>query len=87
MVISPQNCFFNGVVVHLKELTIGRQYTTYQNQLSNPPLSGKELAPREFKINANPRENEKDFEQNELHVGNPEEALMRTRSCRVVEPL
>ena len=38
-----------------------------------------------LELNANPQENEKDSENGTLPVGNPEEALMRTRSGRVVK--
>ena len=75
-----------GVVVTLRELSTGREYVTHHDRLSNPLLSGKETESREIESNANLRENEKEPEADQLPVGNPEEALMRTRVGRIVKP-
>ncbi len=78
-----------GVVVKVRELLTGREYNTYHDRLSNPLFSGKKSEPEfepEHDPNANPEENLKEPEGDAEHVGDPEEALMRTRSGRVVRP-
>ena len=75
-----------GVVVTLKELSSGRKYVTHHDRLSNPFRSGKYSTPREIESNANPLENAREPEEDQLPRGNPEEILMRTRSGRVVKP-
>ena len=78
-----------GVVVTLRELSSGREYITHHDRLSNPILSGKkceiECEPQR-EHNANPRENLREPEQDSEPRGNSEEALLRTRSGRVVRP-
>ena len=78
-----------GVVVTLRELSTGREYKTHHDRLSNPLFSGQkdlhETIP-EHEQNANPEENLIEPKEDSEPVGNPEEALMRTRSGRVVRP-
>ena len=78
-----------GVVVTLRELSTGREYNTHHDRLCNPLYSGHKGLPAtvpEHEQNANIEENLKEPEKNSEPVGNPEEALMRTRSVRVVRP-
>ena len=75
-----------GVVVTLKALSSGRKYVTHNDRLSNPLLSVKDFALREIESNANPLENAREPEEDQLPRGDPEEVLMRTRSGRVVKP-
>ena len=78
-----------GVVVTVRELSTSREYNTHHDTLSNPLFSGKknesELEP-EHKPNANPEENLKEPEEDAEPVGDPEKALIYTRSGRVVRP-
>ncbi len=73
----------------LRELSTGREYNTHHDRLFNPLFSSQkdlyETVP-EHEPKANPEENLKEHEENSEPVGNPEKALMRTRSCRVVRP-
>ena len=71
-----------GVLVTLQEIDSNRMYVVHYNRISNFILSGKEFAPRELEINANPQENEQDPEEDFEPVVNPEEALIRTRLGR-----
>ena len=73
-------------VVTLKELSSGREYVTHHDRLSNPLLSGKESTSREIESNANLEENSQEPEEDLMQVENSEEALMRTRSGRIVKP-
>ena len=76
-----------GVVVTVRELSTGRKYNTHHNRLSNPLFSGKKGEPElelEHEPNTNPEKNLKEPEKDAEPVGDPEEALMRTRSGRVV---
>ena len=68
-----------------QEIDSDRRYVIHYDCLSNPLLSGKEFAPRELEINANPQENEQDPEEEFEPVVNLEEALIRTRSGRTVK--
>ena len=72
-------------MITLRELSSNRKYLVHHDRLSNPLLSGKPLEPRALEVNANPQENEQDSEEGTLPVRNPEEALMRTRSGRIVK--
>ena len=74
-----------GVVVTLKELSANRKYVVHHDSLSNPLLFGKPLEPRALEVNANPQEYEQDFEEGALRQRDPEKALMRTRSDRVIK--
>ncbi len=72
-----------GVVVTLRELSTGREYNTHHDLLSNPLCSGQKGLPDtvlEHKPNENPEEHLKEPEEDSEPVGNPEEALMCTRS-------
>ena len=78
-----------GVVVTVRELSTGREYNTHHERLSNPLFSGKKGEPElepEHEPNANPDENLKEPEEDTETVCDPEEALMRTRSGRVLRP-
>ena len=73
----------------LRELSTGREYNTHNDRLFNGLFSGQKGLPetvRKHEPNANPEENLKEPEEDSDPVGNPEEALMRTRSGRVVRP-
>ena len=76
-------------MVTVRELSTGREYNKHHDCLSNPLFSGKKGKPElelEHEPNANPEENLKEPEEDAEPVGDPEEALMRTRSGRVVHP-
>ena len=76
-----------GVVVTVRDLLTGREYNTRHDRLSNPLFFGNKGEPElepEHEPNANPEENLKEPEEDAEPVGDPEEALMRTRSGRVV---
>ena len=71
----------------LRELSTGREYNTHHDRLSNPLFSSQTDLPEtvpEHEPKANPEENLKEHEENSEPVGNPEKALMRTISGRVV---
>ena len=73
----------------MRELFTGCEYNTHHDRLLNPLCSGKNGEPEpepEHEPNANPEENLKEPEENAEPVGDLEEALMRTRSGRVVRP-
>jgi transposase InsO family protein len=84
-----------GVVVTLRELATGREYVTHHDRLSNPLFSrGRDLPEAKkpglpqvpaHEANANPQENLQEPEPDSMPVGNPEEALIRTRVGRVVK--
>ena len=69
----------------LSFLSYNKKYVVHHDRLSTPFLSGRPLEPRALEVNANLLENEQDSEKGTLPVRNPEEALMRTRSGRVVK--
>ena len=78
-----------GVVVTVRELSTGREYNTHHDRLSNPLFSHQTRVPEaqpEHERNANPSENPQEPEGESEPRGNPEEALIRTRSGRVVRP-
>ena len=73
----------------MRELSTGRKYNTHNDRLSNPLFSGKKGEPEpepEHEPNENPEENLKEPEEDAEPIGDPEEALMGTRSGRVVRP-
>lgn len=73
----------------LRELSTKRKYNTHHDLLANLLFSGKIGEPeREYEHvpNANVEENLEQFEEDSEPVGHSEEALMRTRSSRVVHP-
>ena len=76
-------------MVKVRELSTGHEYNTHHDRFSNPLFSGKtgepELEP-EHELMRILKENLKKPEEDAEPVGVPEEALMRTRSGRVVRP-
>ena len=78
-----------GVVVTVRELSSGREYHTHHDRLSNPLFSQTTREPGHeprHEANANPLDNLREPEEDSEPRGNPEEALIRTRSGRVVRP-
>ena len=75
-----------GVVVKLRELASDREYITHNDRLSNPLVTGKVQLSRNVKANKDSVDNAKAPEEDREPVGDPEEALMRTRHGRVVRP-
>ena len=76
-------------MVTVRELSTGREYNTHHDRLSNPLFSSKKGEPEpepEHEPNANPEKNLKEPEEDAESVGDPEKALMRMRSGRVVRP-
>ena len=59
---------------------------THHDRLSNPLFSGEVQLSRDVEANANPVENAQEPEDDREPVGDPEEALVRTRHSRVVRP-
>ena len=74
-----------GVVVTLQKIDSDLKYVVHYDRLSYPIYSGKEFAPRELEANANPEENEQDYNEDFEPVVYPDEALIRTHSGRTVK--
>ena len=75
-------------MVTVRELSTGRKYT-HNDRLSNSLFSGKTGEPEpepEHKPNAKPDKNLKEPEKHAEAFADLKEALMRTRSVRVVRP-
>ena len=73
----------------MRDIATGCEYNTHHDRLSTPLFSSKtgesETEP-EHEPNANHEKNLKEPQEDAKPVGDPEEALMRTRSGRVVRP-